>query len=77
MYHIKISQKIRQVLVNKMLRAYHDAIERSVDADERAKLNVRSQLEGLEVIAKNNTELQAKLDEANSVITELKSQLSK
>lgn len=64
-----------ELLVNKIVIAYKASIERSIDADERARAEVKNQLDGIELIAKNNRELQLKLDEVKNQNAELKAAL--
>lgn len=44
---------------NKLVHFYQEAIERSLSADERAKADVRSQLEGMATLAESNKRLEA------------------
>ena len=48
-----------EVVIDKILVFYRQAIERSVDADNRARANVREELKGMETLSKTNEKLEA------------------
>ena len=47
-----------EVVLNKILVHYRQAIERSLTADERARADVRAQLDGLGTLSKSNEKLE-------------------
>ena len=48
-----------EAVIDKILIFYRQAIERSLDADERARVNVREELKGMERLSKTNEMLEA------------------
>lgn len=59
------------VHTNTLLDFFRQAIERSLTADERAKADVKSQLDGMATLAESNK----RLEEEKSLILEMKSKL--
>lgn len=60
-----------EVGIDKILALYRQAIERSLSADERARADVRGQLEGMSTLSKTNEKLEAEKSDLMEKKTEL------
>lgn len=73
-----------QLYINKLLAAFSASIERSLTADERARFEVRSQLDGIATLTETNsrlerekTELQEETAKLEAVVADQKATIKK
>lgn len=60
-----------EIVMDKALRLYRQSIERTISADDRARAEVRGQLEGMATLSRTNEKLEAEKTDLVKKVTEL------
>lgn len=65
-----------EIVMDKALRLYRQSIERTISADDRARAEVRGQLEGMATLSRANEKLEAEKEDLQKKVTALEGHIA-